>query len=133
MSSPKQLARIAGLLYLIVGVFGAFAIGYVTPLVYASGDALTTATNVSANAGLVRASVLADLIQATVFVFLAMVLFAILKDVNRSVARAMVILVAIATAVMCLNEVFQIGAPGCDLSSGEHGKAVSVCTGVRSP
>jgi hypothetical protein len=26
--SPKQLARIAGLLYLIVGVFGAFAIGY---------------------------------------------------------------------------------------------------------
>ena len=53
---------------------------------------------------------LADLIQATVFVFLAMVLFAILKDVNRSVAHAMVILVAIATAVMCLNEVFQIGA-----------------------
>ena len=101
---------VAGLLYLIVGVFGAFAIGYVNPLVYAPGDALTTAANVSANAGFVRASVLADLIQATVFVFLAMVLFAILKDVNRSVARAMVILVAIATAVMCLNEVFQIGA-----------------------
>ena len=110
MSSPKQLARIAGVLYLIVGVFGGFAIGYVTPLVYAPGDALTTAGNISANAGLVRASVLADLIQATVFVFLAMVLFAILQDVNRSVARAMVILVAIATAVMCLNEVFQIGA-----------------------
>jgi hypothetical protein len=79
-------------------------------LVYAPGDALTTAGNISANAGLVRASVLADLIQATVFVFLAMVLFAILKDVNRSVARAMVILVSIATAVMCINEVFQIGA-----------------------
>ena len=110
MSSPKQLARIAGVLYLIVGVFGGFAIGYVTPLVYAPGDALTTAGNVSANAGLVRASVLADLLQATVFVFLAMVLFAILKEVNRGVARAMVILVAIATAVMCLNEVFQIGA-----------------------
>jgi Domain of unknown function (DUF4386) len=110
MSSPKQMARIAGVLYLIVGVFGGFAIGYVTPLVYAPGDALTTAANISANAGLVRASVLADLIQATVFVFLAMVLFALLQDVNRSVARAMVILVAIATAVMCLNEVFQIGA-----------------------
>ena len=81
-----------------------------TPLVYAPGDALTTAGNISANAGLVRASVLADLIQATVFMFLAMLLFAILQDVNRSVARAMVILVAIATAVMCLNEVFRIGA-----------------------
>jgi hypothetical protein len=110
MSTPKQLARIAGLLYLIVGLFGGFAIGYVAPMVYAPGDALTTAANVSANAGLVRASVLADLIQATVFVFLAMVLFAILQDVNRSVARAMVIVVVIATAVMCLNEVFQIGA-----------------------
>ena len=30
MSSPKRLARIAGLLYLIVGIFGGFAIGYVT-------------------------------------------------------------------------------------------------------
>ena len=26
MSSPKRLARIAGLLYLIVGIFGGFAI-----------------------------------------------------------------------------------------------------------
>jgi len=110
MSSPKQLARIAGALYLIVGVFGGFAIGYATPLVYAPGDAMTTAANVSANAGLVRASVLADLVQATVFVVLAMVLFAILKDVNRSAARAMLILVAIATTLMCFNEVFQIGA-----------------------
>ena len=71
MSSPKRLARIAGLLYLIVGVFGGFAVGYVTARVYVPGDAATTAANVLSNAGLLRIGVVADLLQATVFVFLA--------------------------------------------------------------
>jgi hypothetical protein len=110
MSSPKHLARIAGLLYLIVGVFGGFAIAYVTAQVYAPGNAATTAANVLANSGLVRIGVIADLLQATVFVFLAMTLYVLLKGVDKSAARAMVILVAIATAVMCLNEVFQFTA-----------------------
>jgi hypothetical protein len=110
MSSPKRLARIAGLLYLIVGIFGGFAIAYVTAKVYIPGDAATTAENVVANSGLVRVGVIADLLQATVFVFLAMALYNLLKDVNKNVARAMVILVAVATTIMCLNEVFQFAA-----------------------
>ena len=110
MNSPKRLARIAGLLYLIVGIFGGFAIAYVTAKVYAPGDATTSAANVLANAGLVRIGVVADLFQATVFVFLGMTLYLLLKHVNLSVARAMLILVAIATTIMCLNNVFQIAA-----------------------
>ena len=106
----KRLALIAGFLYLIVGIFGGFAVGYANPSVYVSGDAATTAANVAANPGLVRAAVLADLLQATAFVFLAMFLYLLLKGVNKNVARAMVILVAIATAIMCLNEVFQFAA-----------------------
>jgi hypothetical protein len=46
-SSPKRLARIAGLLYLIVGIFGGFAVGYVTPMLYVPGDAATTAGNMA--------------------------------------------------------------------------------------
>jgi hypothetical protein len=38
-----RLARIAGLLYLIVGIFGGFADAYVPAKVYAPGDAATTA------------------------------------------------------------------------------------------
>jgi hypothetical protein len=110
MSSPKRLARIAGFLYLIVGIVGGFAIAYVTATVYVPGDAATTAGNVLANAGLVRIGVIADLLQATVFVFLAMTLSVLLKDVHKNAARAMVILVAIATTLMCLNEVFQFAA-----------------------
>src|SRR5256886_14476611 len=110
MSTPKRLARIAGLLYLTVGIFGGFALAYVSPLVYVPGDAAATAAKVAANADLVRIGVLADLVQATVFVFLAMTLYLLLARVQRNVAIAMVILVAIATTIMCLDKVFQFAA-----------------------
>jgi hypothetical protein len=109
-TSPKRLARIAGLLYLIVGIFGGFAVGYVSPMLYVSGDAAATAGTVLSNAGLLRIGVIADLLQATVFVFLAMTLYLLLRHVNRNVATAMVILVAIATTIMCLDKVFQFAA-----------------------
>ena len=110
MTSPQRIARIAGLLYLIVGIFGGFAVGYVTPMVYVPGDAATTAGNMVANAGLVRIGVLADLLQATVFVFLGMTLYLLLRHVNRNAATAMVVIVAIATTIMCLDKVFQFAA-----------------------
>lgn len=110
MSSPKRLAKIAGLLYLIVGIFGGFAYGYVLAKVYVPGDAATTAANALANTGLIRIGVVADLFQATVFVFLAMTLYLLLNHVHKNAARAMVVLVAIATTIMCLNNVFQFAA-----------------------
>ncbi len=110
MSSPMRLARTAGLLYLAVAVLAAFAFGYVLTRVYVPGDAATTAANVVANAGLVRLGVVADLAQATIMVFLAMTFYRLLRHVNKSAASAMVILVAIATTIMCLNLVFEFAA-----------------------
>jgi hypothetical protein len=107
MSSPKRLARIAGVLYLLVGVFGGFAEGFVDPKMYVAGDAAATAGNVLASPGLVRMSVVAHLLDGTFFVFLAMVLYVLLEHVNKSVARAMLVLVALATGIICLNAVFQ--------------------------
>ena len=107
MNSPKRLARIAGVLYLLVGIFGGFAEGFMEPRMYVAGNAATTAGNVVANSGLVRIGVVADLFQATVFVFLGMTLYLLLKHVHKSAASAMVVLVAIATSIMCLNDVFE--------------------------
>ena len=70
MSSPKRLARIAGILYLLVAIFGGFALGFVYPRIYVAGDAATTAGNLRANSGLVRSGVAADLFQATLWVFI---------------------------------------------------------------
>jgi hypothetical protein len=107
MSSSKRLARTAGVLYLLVGIFGGFAEGFVEPQMYLAGNAAATAGNVVANAGLVRMGVLADLLDATVFVFLAMTLYVLLKHVHTGAARAMVVLVALAAGITCLGAVFE--------------------------
>jgi Domain of unknown function (DUF4386) len=110
MTSPKRLARIAGVLYLLVGIFGGFAEGFVEPKMYVAGNAAATAGNVVANAGLVRIGVVSDLLDQTFFVFLVLTLYILLKHVNQSVARAMVVLVVIAATITCLNTVFEFEA-----------------------
>ncbi len=107
MTSPKRLARIAGGLYLLLAIFGGFAEGYVEPKMYVAGNAAATAGNVVANSGLVRMGVVADLLDGTVFIFLALTLYILLKHVHKSVARAMLVLVALATAITCLVAVFE--------------------------
>jgi hypothetical protein len=107
VESPQRLARIAGVLYLLNGITAGFAFGYVLTKVYIPGNAATTAANVVANSGLVRMGVVADLFQATEWIFLAMTLYILLRHVHESAARAMVVLVAVGAAITCLNEVFQ--------------------------
>jgi hypothetical protein len=107
MTSPKRLARIAGFLYLLVGIFGGFAEGYVEPKMYVAGNAAATAGNVIANAGLVRLGVVADLLDGTFFVFLALTLYILLKHVHKGVARAMLVLVILATGITCLSALFE--------------------------
>src|SRR5579859_7268755 len=106
-TSPKRIARIAGVFYLLVGIFGGFAEGFMEPKMYVAGNAATTASNLLANSGLVRIGIVADLFQATVFVFLGMTLYLLLKHVHKSAASAMVVFVVIATSIMCLNDVFE--------------------------
>ena len=107
MNSTKRLARIAGVLYLLVGISGGFAEGYVEPKMYVAGNAVATAGNVIANPGLVRLGVVADLFDATVFVFLALTLYVLLKHVHKSAARAMLVLVALAAGLTCVAALFE--------------------------
>ncbi len=109
-NSPKRLARVAGALYLLVGIFGGFAQGFVYPRVYVAGDAAATARNVLANSELVRVGVVSDLIQATVWVFVALALYRLLKHVNPAVAGVMVVLTAIGAGITCLNTIFEFEA-----------------------
>jgi hypothetical protein len=107
MSSPKHLARIAGVFYLLVGIFGGFAEGFADPKLYVAGNAAATAGNVVANPGLVRMSVVAHLLDATFFILTAMALYLLLKHVQKSMARAMLVFAALAVGILSLNAVFQ--------------------------
>ena len=48
MSPRKGLARIAGFLWLVVGISGGFAQGFMEPKMYAAGNAAATAANAPA-------------------------------------------------------------------------------------
>jgi hypothetical protein len=107
INSNKKTARIAGILYLLVGIFGGFAEGYLEPTMYVAGNAAATAGNVVANSGLVRMGVVADLLDATFFIILALVLYVLLEHVRKSVAMAMLVFVVIAVAITCLSALFE--------------------------
>ena len=108
-ASPVRLARMAGPLYLVVGVLGGFA--HVVRLgVYEPGNAVATYANIVANPTLLRASFVADLVQAMVWLILAGILHRLLAHAGRDIARAMVVFVAVSVAIGCINMVNQLGA-----------------------
>lgn len=106
-NAPKRRARIAGVFYLAVAIFGGFAEGFVDPKMYVAGNAAATAGNLVANAGLVRMGVVAHLVDGVFFVLTAVALYLLLNHVHKNVARVMVLFVALAVGIKCLNAVFQ--------------------------
>ena len=103
MNGDKRLARIAGSLYLVVAVFGAFAELVVRDGIVTAGDATATAGSIRESATMFRLGFAADLVQATFFLFTAMALYLLLRHVQELVARAMVVIVAVSVAIICLN------------------------------
>jgi len=110
MRTNKQTARIAGVFYLFVGIFGGFSEGLVDPKMHVAGDAAATAANVVQNSGLVRMSVAAHLLDAIFFILTALTLYILLQHVNKGVARAMLVFVGLAVGIIALNAVFQFEA-----------------------
>jgi hypothetical protein len=108
--SPKRLARIAGIFYLFVAIFGGFAEGFLDPLLYVAGDAAATAGNVVANAGLARIGVVAHIVNGVFLVLVAMALYLLLNHVQKNAARWMLVLAALAAGITTLNAVFQFEA-----------------------
>lgn len=109
-ASPKRLARIAGIFYLIVGITGGFSKGFVDPFLYVSGDAAATSSRVVANEGLMRVGVLAHLTDAVFFLLTAVTLYLLLKHVGKHAARLMVVPVFIAAGIMSVSAVFTFAA-----------------------
>jgi len=79
---PKSYARIAGLLYLVIAVFGMFAIGYVPSIIIEAGDATTTANNLLANMGLFQMGIFGDVVVLLTEVVLTVMLYVMFKPVS---------------------------------------------------
>jgi Domain of unknown function (DUF4386) len=117
MDQDKRLARIAGSLYLVVAVLGGFAELVVRDGIVEAGNAAATAESIRDSATLFRVGFAADLVQATFFLFTAMALYLLLRHVHELAARAMVVIVAVSVAIICLNLLNQYTALA--LATGE--------------
>ena len=96
--SARTLARIAGALYLVNILAGAFAIGYVRATLFVS-DPATTTHNIQTHELLYRYSLAAHIIVTLTNVPLAMIFYELFKVVNRRLALLDVGFVLVATAI----------------------------------
>lgn len=85
----KKYARITGVLYLIVIVCAGFSQGVVREAVFVTGDAAATAQNILENQGLFRWGLVTDLIAFTTDVAISVLLYILLKSVNKPLALIM--------------------------------------------
>ena len=108
-SSPKTLARIAGLLYLGTSVPFVFAV-QVRSRIIEPADAAATVHNIRASATLFRVGIVADLVSWAGFLATALALYLLLKHANQLAAVAMVAFVAVMVAVGYSNTVNQYSA-----------------------
>jgi len=110
MNSIKNTARLAGLLYLALAALSAFGLVYVPSMIIVPGDAAATANNIVTSESLFRLGFVSNLVAFTVNIFVALLLYKLLKPVNRSLASAMVILILMGLAIGMLNELNQFAA-----------------------
>jgi len=103
--SPNKTARIAGFLYgPLMVLLAPIGIIYVPTVLVVTGDALTTTSNIIGNMGMFRLSIVAALIVQVVHIFIVILLYKLLKPVDKNVATLMAILILVSLPITMLNE-----------------------------
>jgi hypothetical protein len=110
MIATKNPGRVAGLLYVVASVPGIFALLYVPSKLIVQGNVTATANNIAAHETLFRLGIAANLIGQAMFIFAALALYDLLKEVNQRYALSMLILILVAVPIAFLNEVNSIAA-----------------------
>ncbi len=109
--SLAATARVTGLLYLLAVVLGPFSLIYVPSVIVVSGNAAATADNIRSHEMLLRLGIFGDVLTGTVFLFVVLGLYRLLKDVDRNLASAMVILGGIIPLpIFCINAMNWVAA-----------------------
>jgi uncharacterized membrane protein YwzB len=103
MTSRKKQARFAGLLYLAGVPTSIFSLLYVPSTLVVSGDAAATMRNIETSELLYRSGIYIGLLSALIYLFVALALHRLLKEVSESQAKLMVVFVVIAVAVTFAN------------------------------
>lgn len=102
MNTNKITARAAGLIYLAVVITGMFSLAYVPNKLIDWNNSAATFNNIAASPSLFRLGIYSSILCYVAFTFLPLFLYKLLRTVNESHARAMLIL-ALVSVPMSLN------------------------------
>jgi hypothetical protein len=109
MTSRKKTARIAGLWYLGF-TLGPFYLLYVPSHTVVHNDAAATAARVLGHETLFRLGMLAEMLGAIIFIGLSLALYRLFEEVDRHVARQLVALVLVSSALSLVSLAFNASA-----------------------
>jgi hypothetical protein len=109
MSENKKTARIAGLWYLVLAIGAGYSWTYITKT-FVLESAVQTVQNIRSTETQYIISIICSIVGQIGFLFLALALYRLFKNVNQSQARLMLTLVFISVSVMFVNIIFQTSA-----------------------
>jgi hypothetical protein len=108
-ASLNRIARVVGILYLLIAVFAPFGMIYIPSRLIVPGDAATTASNVLAFEGLFRLGIASDAIVFLIEIILTVLLYVLLKPVSKTlslVAAFSRLAMTIIQGINLINHVF---------------------------
>ena len=92
MTSLSKYARVAGLLYIVASLVGGLRLIYIPNALFVHGNATATANNIAAREMLFRLGMVSELLGSTLWIFVPLALYRLLKGVDEGLAVLMVIL-----------------------------------------
>lgn len=104
----KKTARLAGLLYFIWVLTGIYGLMYVSSKTIVPGDTGATAEKMLNNEFLFRTGIVNDIISNTLWVFIALALYKLFRQVNQRKAKLLVSLVLVQVPVMFFMEALSL-------------------------
>src|SRR5439155_19346127 len=118
-ASPRRMARITGVLYLLTMLAGIFAQGFVSNRLVVFGDAAATATNILAQKSLFQWGFTVYLIEMACQIAMTALFYDLLKPAGRSVSLLAAFLGLTGCIIKTFSRLFYI-APLFVLGGGHY-------------
>ena len=105
LKSPKTLARVTGITYLVMVPFGILGILIVPNTMFVAGDMAATIENIAANKGLFHLAIFSSLFVQFIQILLVLLLYKLLSPASKTAGILMLAFIFPAVAIAMLNEV----------------------------
>jgi hypothetical protein len=104
MNSLQKTARLSACVFIGIFLLGITTELFIRPGIIVPGDAASTVKNIATSEALFRLSLVSDLTRQVLLMILPLVLYRLLKPVDKSIASLMVIFALVCVPISLLNE-----------------------------